>query len=453
MAFAILTIFTVLIFLQSIISGIRIVKIGHVLSEHLKTLKRGFYAPENSFPNIILIVPVFREEKILKKALQNFSSLQYPSKKLKIVIVTTEREFEHGPIYPNSVEKTRTEIPILNTMCGYEKFIHIHYPLKNGVKSDQLNYAITELERTHHTFFSERTYIGIYDIDSRVSKDTLMLLASDSINNEFPDVYQQPSLYFNNFRSHKNLNGFLSNSFSFIQTAYALSYETYNFLKQSTLIKTNAPFFRYKMRYCIGHGLFVRWPYLKRLNLFPTPIEDTRLGHIISYLKEDIRILPVFDNAGVAKGIWESIMQTSTWFLGEALFIEDLKIARKIKPIRGFFGFWLIVYKTYRNALWILKGPMFLTLLILFFITGHFLLAGAIIFSVFFPILSFCITAKIYRTKTEETFYKFKIRDIFLVLFIPIEFILMSLGPTMGFFRFCMWRIIKKQPILYRTEK
>jgi hypothetical protein len=261
-------------------------------------------------------------------------------------------------------------------------------------------------------------------------------------------------LYFKNFDSvSENAHGFLSRGFSFLQSAYACAYENYNFLKQSERIKRDAPFFRYTMRYCIGHGLFVRQDYLERLGLFPTPIEDTRLGHIISYLKEDIRLLPVFDVIGVAQGVRESIRQASVWFWGEALFVEDLTIARRVKPIDTLFGCWLMVYKAYRNALWMLKGPLFALVLLWTLATGHLLLAAMTFLSLFIPIVCFLSTMKLWETMSEKRFYEFKAKDLLLIAFVPLEFIVMSIGPLFGLFRFIGWRITKEPLRTYRTEK
>ncbi len=454
MIFTLLIILIIVIaFSQSILVCIHIIKINHVFSKNFHDLE-NFSFSENAFPNLFIVIPALREAKILKETLLNFSRLRYPAEKLKIVIVTTEREFEHGHIFPNSIEVVRGEIPKLNEDLGRELFLHIHYPFSNGVKSDQLNYAITQLNHLYPTFFNKETYIGIYDVDSLVPQNTLMLLARDSIQNNFPNIYQQPSLYFKNFAILDNhINGFLSRSFAFLQTTYAISYEAYNLFKQSELIKKNLPFFSYKMRYCIGHGLFIKWPYLKRIGFFPTPIEDTRLGHIASYLKEDIRLLPIFDTVGVAKGVRESIQQASTWFLGEALFIEDLRMARKIKPGNSLYKFWLSFHKGYRNAVWILKGPILGLLILWSVIAQQFLLIVLTLLSVYLPVIFFYSKIESWEKFSVGRFYKFKMRDLVLIIFIPLEAILMSIGPLVGLFKFCIWRITAKKPILYRTEK
>lgn len=454
MILTILTIFAAVVFLQSVVSGVRIIATGRSFFKHFTRLQKSPAPAPDLFPNICIFLPVLREEKTIAAALQIFSQIRYPKEKLKIVVVTTEREFENGHIHPNSIEETRIELPKLNAACGHEKFLHIHYPFRTGVKSDQLNYALMELEHLFPTFFDEKTYIGVYDIDSTIPADTLALLASDAIQNDFPNVYQQPSLYFKNFDVHENgIRGSLAHSFSFLQTTYASSYENYNFLKQSELIKKDAFFFRYTMRYCIGHGLFVRRDYLKRLGSFPTPIEDTRLGHVISYLKEDIRLLPIFDTVGVAQGVWESIRQASVWFWGEVLFVEDIKIARRVGQVNPLFGCWLMAYKAYRNTLWIFKGPVFALVFLWTLATGHFLLASMTLFSIFIPIIFFHSKMRLWETMAEKRFYKFKTKDLTLIIFIPLELILMSMGPLLGFFKFFIWRITKRLPKTYRTEK
>jgi len=444
----------VILSLSGILTFIRIFTISKKLLESHSRLESNIL--DDTYPQVLLFIPVLREERILKKALINFSRLKYPKEKLKIIIVTTQKEFDRSHLGPNSITIAKETIMMLNNVSRAELFMHVHYPYSYGVKSDQLNYAILQLQNRCQDLFSDTTYIGVYDIDSSVPENILRLLARDASSNNFPNVYQQPTTYLKNYLSlGDTVDNLLSRSFALMQTAYSISYESYNFLKQSELLKNKSNnIFRHKMRYCIGHGLFVKWPYLKRLRLFPTPIEDTRLGHVISYLKEDIKILPAFDTVETANGTVNKIMQASTWSWGEAMFLEDFKIAKTIDKVPDTMGIWLAAYNFYRNLIWIGKGPALVLVVGWMIWTGHFILALVTIFLVVYLRISAVIMVSNRLQKLSVgNLYKFRLSDLMLVLCAPIEFTIMSVGPIIGFFRFLFLESFRKQPNLYKTER
>ena len=114
-------------------------------------------------------------------------------------------------------------------------------------------------------------------------------------------------------------------SFALLQTRYSLGYEVPIFLNSKRNIRRKIG----KMAYCLGHGLFVRADFLKKLNFFPSPIEDTRFGHILSYLKYEIRLLPSLAVTEVVQKFTWLLRQSSVWFIGESYFLKDYKIAKK----------------------------------------------------------------------------------------------------------------------------
>src|SRR3989344_1468470 len=107
-----------------------------------------------SHPNIFLIIPVLRESSVIENTLDSFSKLEYPKDKLKIVVVTTEREYEVPQSGLNTIEVVKRKIESLNNKLASQIFLTIHYPHKRGVKSDQINYAIRELSNKFQSEFN-----------------------------------------------------------------------------------------------------------------------------------------------------------------------------------------------------------------------------------------------------------------------------------------------------------
>lgn len=408
----------------------------------------------NNWPVIIIMIPVLREGEIIRRTIQTFVRINYPKIKLKVVVVTTEREFEGDfDKNKNTITIAKKQIDDLNSANQQELFHLIHYPYQQGVKADQLNYAIGQLQILLPNYFNDRTYIGVYDADSVTPENTLEMLAKDATMNNYPNIYQQPTFYFNNYKIlPSNLNGLLSRSFSWLQSAFAIYHEANLFITQEgntkKIIKTG---------YCVGHGMFIRWSFLKRIGLFPTPIEDTRLGHIASYLGEKIKILPAFDSADVTVGVMSQIKQASVWFTGEAFVAEDLKVAKKIMPNLSMRSIWLVMYKIYRNTVWITRAFLLYIIILVLIMTNNYIWAFFAGFSyLYLPVFIVYLNMPTIQTMTTKHYQKFY-RNIFqtvgVILVVPIEFFIMSLGPLLGLFKFLAYRITRQNLYLPKTER
>jgi len=446
-----------IVILIGVLNSLRIFTIISVLSKQYQLLKQSVINQED-YPPLIIFIAVLKESRIIAKTLESFNQLSYPRDKLKIVIVSTEREYETNPSpHKNTILIVKNKVIELNQNQEEQKFVHIHYPFLKGIKSDQLNYALAEIQKTFPKLINNKTYIGLYDADSNVPTDTLVLLAKDAIREKYPEVYQQPTFYFKNyaFLPH-TVNGVLSGAFSFLQTAYALYYETYILgTYPSAPITPKLP----RMKYCIGHGLFIKWDLLEKLGLFPTPIEDTRLGHILSYLKKEIRILPVFDAVETTSGILAQIKQTSVWFIGEAFFIKDLKIAQGFMKMKlsKLHNIWLIIYKIYRNVFWIVRGPLLLFLFIFSLYSQIVILGFAILIAyLYLPAiglilsrhrLSQLIAAPIPFSKKNALF------TFWALLALLLEIVIMSIGALLGLMYFIRFSYAKESLPFFKTDR
>src|SRR5690348_1244541 len=109
--------------------------LNHIASSH-----------PDSWPHLVLLLPVLREVNELPHLLAHMRTLKYPQGKLTIITITTEREIAEQPSHHIVECLSTVELaPLLtaqhNDSLGYELFANIHYPYRDGNKAAQLNYA------------------------------------------------------------------------------------------------------------------------------------------------------------------------------------------------------------------------------------------------------------------------------------------------------------------------
>jgi cellulose synthase/poly-beta-1,6-N-acetylglucosamine synthase-like glycosyltransferase len=190
--------------------------------------------PDDQLPFITLLLPVLREQSAIADTLAHFARLDYPKQRLRVVIVTTEREeaersrcleqieaiarmLREGaapedvtaqfpglgapsvvtPVLsrmlaadPAALRQALASIPStwacaaarvdeLNASLGEPVFRRIHYPFTRGVMAHQINYATRYLfEVVDEGIDPDRLYVGVYNADSRPDPHTLRALAA-----------------------------------------------------------------------------------------------------------------------------------------------------------------------------------------------------------------------------------------------------------------------------------
>jgi cellulose synthase/poly-beta-1,6-N-acetylglucosamine synthase-like glycosyltransferase len=269
-------------------------------------------------PELMILVPVLREQKQLQKTLQSLGTLPYPGKKC-IIVVTTEREIaeNHGEHCGTTVELAKDSIAELEQQHP-SLYGHIHYPKVVGNKASQLNYAFREL--TKNRVDLSACYIGVYDADSRPASDTLLhiweLIAhEETMGRSWPIAMQQPALFLGNFQS---VSWYLQLEALF-ETRWVFGHEIRQ-LRASTrsIAQFLAPY-----AYCVGHGMFIRADFLQKTGGFPEPSEDVPLGHRLTFLGIPIHPLPVYDVCDVAPRVSALIRQSGFWFSNAPLIWRE----------------------------------------------------------------------------------------------------------------------------------
>src|SRR3989344_1148737 len=301
---------------------------------------------------IRVLIPALREQKNIRATLEYFAA-HFRLQGVKIVVITTQREYEKKFAGPSTYEIVTNYIK----EKGLNNFIScVDYPGKNGKIANQLNYALKGIN-------NDRSFIILYNADSRPHPDTFKNFFQ--LLNKYPAaaVFQQSGLYLKKF---EHLQDFFKTQ-ALWQTRWSFAHEiprlTRNSLSNFKFIKT------YANANCVGHGLFIRLRELKSIGLFSekTMNEDTFLAYLLR--SKGISIYPLSrlelaDSPATLKSLWR---QKYVWYWGPLQYLAYFLYVirnRKTLKINNFSIPLLLFLQGSVSALsWLLSGLLISVLL------------------------------------------------------------------------------------------
>lgn len=383
-------------------------------------------------PHFALIIPVIREQEVIGETLEHFSKINYPSDKVRVIVVTTEKEnyerrnaikqiFNHldGASNPktiaNLVEKhpevgnRQNVISILKSNSTEEekrelieklpstadivdsainrlerKIIkRIHYPYLNGIMAHQINHGVRYLfDCFDEGIDVNRFFVGVYNADSLPDLNTALYIAERISASNFKHyAFQQHSLYSTRGKTKGAFDQLITEGAALWQTRWSVCVEFPRALKSSWILDSRIwpPFFQKSLfipyNYCIGHGFFIRLRELIEFNYFPenTSNEDAAFGYILSLAQVAVWPVPTFDNAEVpssAKGVY---LQQASWFNGPLHAASYWRIGEKmgLTQTSSKLSALLLMFKVFKDAIAWLVGPFLFILAAI-----HILLSG-----------------------------------------------------------------------------
>ncbi|MBA4492991.1 glycosyltransferase [Paenactinomyces guangxiensis] len=318
-------------------------------------------ADEGTKPNLLLFIPVLREQVHLREVMEHMGSLPFSGRK-QIVLITTEREIaENGGNQAGTTLEVAQELvaEFDQTHPGLYRLIHCPYVISN--KSTQTNYALSVILQEGE-WDARKTYVGCYDADSRPGKNTLISLQhlvteEEKKNRGWPIAIQQPSLYLKNFFG---VSWYLKLEALF-QTRWVLGHEIRT-QRRSTQMHSdwNPPY-----AYCVGHGMFIRLDFLHRTNGYPDPVDDVPMGFRLNFAGIPIHPLPTYDLSEVAPSVSELVAQSGRWSLPSFIIWQEHKKTKKILPVRSVRAGVLLVKGMIDSFTWVHVALHFISLLCL----------------------------------------------------------------------------------------
>jgi cellulose synthase/poly-beta-1,6-N-acetylglucosamine synthase-like glycosyltransferase len=285
-------------------------------------------------PYLVIVICALREEAILDETAEFFLNLSYPPDRLRILFVTTEREY---------VEPTYTDgqgTPALASLLAnkHARILHLHYPDASGQKPHQMNYAVRHLPSTIPEWSFDEVFLGFYDADSRPNPVVLSRFAVQAIQSPHNRAFQHSAVYLGNFlqfKKHSILERFILQALAARQTRFAFAYEIpriqrvydYSTARDRALLSscTYAP--------CIAHGLFVKHSLAEEVP-FPTHFfsEDMAWGFLMAARQEPIALLGCVDWSEIPASTSQAFAQMARWFQGPYFAGRYVRFVREEQP-------------------------------------------------------------------------------------------------------------------------
>lgn len=337
-----LNVFSIVICVGFVIRGITYIIGIHKSLNYLRQQNTNCRKISKKPPEIIVLLPLLREQRVFHDLCRHFRKLEYQGK-LTICFITTEKE----RLSQTNKKIKHSTIELVRNYCkkAAKNIKHIHYPFTTGGMAHQLNYAVREILSRTTPNQTKDIYIALYNADSKPDKKTFTCVRSMIARKNIP-VLQQVSLFTQNYKEYKNnFQGLVLKASAIIQTRWSLGYELPMLLSQSSFWESNKPW-RIKLlqkifepeAYCVGHGLFIRLDMLKSIGLFPTETnnEDIPLGYYLSHKGIPIYPIPILENSENPDSIQILIKQKSSWFWG---MVDYLTYNKYLKLKTGRYDF------------------------------------------------------------------------------------------------------------------
>ena len=299
----------------------------------------------------------------------------------------------------------------INEKLGTKLVEVINYPESDGVMSHQINYLILKLSKS-----SPNSFFAIYNADSRPNKNTLLSVDTTiskflSKNGYNANVIQQSSLFeYENATEANYLTKIFLFSASVFQSKWTLvheisrlRYQSSNTLKiKPTNIISN---FSSRISHCVGHGLFVRFEYLRK-NLMPTETinEDLPYGFYQSCRGEPIIPIPILELSDSPLSIKSLINQKKVWFWPYIEYWKCKNIVLKSGQYRSKFEvIYLSLQGMFVGIIWFLQSVIFILPLISMVFSRQYsiLLLYAFALTIYWIIPLYLITIFFYKNYLE----------------------------------------------------
>jgi cellulose synthase/poly-beta-1,6-N-acetylglucosamine synthase-like glycosyltransferase len=279
-----------------------------------------------------LLIPVYDEATTVEASVSYFTQFtDQPG--VHLYYISTQKEGESG-----------ATIQALQALAKRYKFTHLHYPFEVGMKAAQLNWASQWILKNKPVENVEKTYFGIYDVDSRPEACIIkaMLHAEDSI-------YQQPAIYLENY----SRIGTFQQVGALLQTKWELGRNVAVLRKNYHRNQKKRPIV--SLPPCTGHGLFLRSDLFQKDIIFNTETltEDLELGYRLAFNGISITPLPIVDICQYAPTPLDTIPQTSRWFSGEANLRHYYH-----RTTPNLFFTWLVLKRYYLTFKWAFGAPL-----------------------------------------------------------------------------------------------
>lgn len=404
---------------------------------HLVIVKRFLdddnkYNVQSKQTNALILIPVLREQNIIKATINHFLKMQLDNINLFLVIAGTNRE--------NNSDKLSTLEVVDEWINQYRTImpsnINVDYceaDDKYGDRATQLNYAVNYVKKNKK--IETLDFIGVYDADSLPSEKTLQEVVFNFTSDSELGACQQPvhfALAANTMAQKKENPVLIANAL--YQSTWTAISELPMWIKYSN---RNVNKLSKRHLYLIGHGEFLTECIYNKFHFPEYEITDgIQLGYRLGMSNVKVKPLHEFCNDDVPHKISALIKQHKRWFGGCMNFKSSYNWAKNAFGTNALFqvldGYWSQIRwacTSWVYILLILNSALYDKLLL------WILLAIGFIYCYIFPIASHIIM----KTKIKVRFIDW--------LCLPIAIALKSIGPNLYIISKILKRKIKYEKV------
>lgn len=278
----------------------------------------------------VVLLPMLRETSNIEAAVDHFNAFAKIGN-VQVVVITTERE-RAG----NSIASGIDTIAMATRLASTGRCLHIHYPFEDGLKGDQLNYALLNLANQIDDTQLRHTFGLVYDADSRPRPDTLQAFNAAIDRHPDANIFHQSSVFQirNESRPTGRFSTLLAGAGALRANRFVFAHELRRLLNRVR----RAPLARHSYTHVTGHGLCARLSFLRQ-HPFPakTPIEDMEFSFELCVRGEPMIPVRSLDNAEVPPDPKEEFRQLSRWYAGPGRYLSYFERYEHLSPINALF--------------------------------------------------------------------------------------------------------------------
>jgi hypothetical protein len=278
---------------------------------------------------LFVLLPCLEEQGIVDETLNHFSAVWEAFPDATIIAITGESEVVRhqrsgSPAAGHVYTADLVDAWIARTKAS--RVLRFHEPAASGTKATKLQFALESLRRMHGEQL-ERSWIGIYDFDSRPPPTTFFALARQlstiAADQDVAVIQQIPYI------GGADLDLAATCSAGFLQavahTERTLAVETDIRLRQAGKAC-------WEIRYAMGAGLFVRANALLSVGGFPDYSDDIALGYRLDLAGEPRTVLAVPNFVQPAPSLGAIIRQYRRIYLGIFNFRNEIDWWHQRRP-------------------------------------------------------------------------------------------------------------------------
>lgn len=407
--YMIILVFSLLFFISIFIYTYNLVCVKKFLNEEL-VLNNN-----RTISNILLLIPVLREQSIITKTIEHFIHMDVKNINLYIVIVGTKREIQTNSL--STLEIVQKWINKYRDMLPNN--ISVDFCQANDIDGDratQLNYAVQYIENKDR--LKKIDYIGVYDADSLPSQRTLQEVVDCFQSNSNLVACQQPVHF------AKTASDMAIKKENPILVANALYQSTWTAIRELPMwifyYRKNKNKVSNRHLYLIGHGEFMKKDLHKNFQFPEYEITDgIQLGYRLGMSNQVVKPLHEFCNDDVPHSLLSLIKQHKRWFGGCMNCLSSYKWVKNKFKINSYMQ---VIDILWSQMKWAWATPTFLIISIISFILNYKIFYCLVcIFIIYCYIFPF-IAHKIMKTNIKVRFIDW--------LCLPLAIVVKSIGPN-----------------------